>query len=310
MDTPAFSLPSFAKINLSLRILGKRSDGFHEVRTVLQSISLHDELTFRGRAGGEFSLTCDDSEIPTDQTNLIFRAYLALKRAIGVEAGASVHLTKRIPTKAGLGGGSSNAAVALLGLVRLWQVDVDETELREIGASLGADVPFFLVGGRAFGSGIGAAIIPLKDITQLNLLLISPNASVSTLDAYAALSAPALTSSEAETILAVSQREAISCDSHLWDLSDKLVNDFEPVIFDREPEIERAKNALLRAGAQGALLAGSGASVFGIFGDVEAQLSAAELIQAEEGWRLFPCVTISGAEYTRAFRDAGSLGSF
>lgn len=299
MDTPAFSLPSFAKINLSLRILGKRSDGYHEVCTVLQTISLSDELSFAPREDSEFSLSCDASEVPTDQTNLIVRAALALKNAIGIQAGASVHLTKRIPTKAGLGGGSSNAAVALLGLARLWQADIDERELSQIAASLGSDVPFFLVGGRALGTGTGSVITSLADVAQQRLIIISPSVSVSTAEAYAALSAPALTSSEVETILAVSQREAISCDSHLWDLKDRLVNDFEPVIFDREPEIERAKNALLRAGAESALLAGSGSSVFGIFGDVDAQLSAAELIQAEAGWRLVPCVTISRVEYAR-----------
>ncbi len=310
METPSFSLPAFAKINLSLRILGKRSDGYHEVHTVLQTISLQDELTFSARSDGEVSLTCDHSEIPTDHTNLIFRAAIALKRAHGVNAGAHVHLTKRIPTKAGLGGGSSNAAVALLGLARLWHAQLAEKELNEIAASLGADVPFFLVGGRAFGSGTGSLITPLGDLEQKQLLIVSPTAFVSTADAYAALMAPALTSSEAETILAVSQREAISCDSDPWDLSDNLVNDFEPVIFDREPEIERAKEALLLAGAECALLAGSGASVFGIFASVDAQASGAKLIQAEEGWRLFPCVTISRAEYRRALRNGESLGSF
>ncbi len=309
MDIRAFSLPSFAKINLSLHILGKRSDGFHEVRTVLQTISLHDELSFATRADGEFVLSCDDCEIPTDQSNLIFQAAQALRKAAGAGAGASVRLTKRIPTRAGLGGGSSNAAVALRGLARLWRLEVDEKGLTEIGASIGVDVPFFLLGGRALGAGTGSVITPLKDTPQKQLVVISPNASMSTAEAYATLSAPALTYFEGEPILAVSQREAISRDSHLWDLSDKLVNDFEPVIFDREPEIERARNALLRAGAQHALLAGSGSSVFGIFGDVD-RLIAAELIQAEVGWRIFPCVTISRDEYVRALGESRGQGSF
>jgi 4-diphosphocytidyl-2-C-methyl-D-erythritol kinase len=301
------TLPSFAKINWNLRILGKRPDGYHEVRTVLQSVSLRDELTFE--LDEHITLTCTDPEIPTDSTNLVVRAADALQERAGTK-GAKIELKKTIPTKAGLGGASSNAAVALVALNRLWQLDLSQAELLEIAARLGADVPFFLTGGTALGTGKGSMITPLSDVERKHLVIISPHASVSTAEAYSALSLPALTDSDHDSILAVSQREPVSRDSHQWDLNDELVNDFEPVIFEREPEIERAKHALLEAGACGAMLAGSGSSVFGIFDDTDAQLSALKSIKTEVGWRLFPCVTISRVEYTEALSGSVNLGSF
>lgn len=310
MNTLAFSLPSFAKINLTLRILGRRPDGYHEVRTQLQTISLHDDLGFATRSDGVFSLSCDDSELPTDEGNLIVRAARVLQNRFQVKSGASITLTKRIPIKAGLGGGSSNAAIALIGLARLWNLKLSPADLNDLGASLGADVPFFFLGGRALGMGRGSELRPLPEIQKTCLLIVSPNATVSTAEAYAALSAPALTYPQTESILAVSQSKVISYDSDQWDLNDDLANDFEPVIFDREPEIARAKKALLNAGARGALLAGSGSSVFGIFDDVAAQQRAAGLIQAEVGWRLSPCVTVSRAEYALALKSSGGRGSF
>ena len=309
MNTNTITLPSFAKINWNLRILGKRPDGYHEVRTVLQSVSLRDELTFESHDAEEIALTCTDPEISTGSDNLVVRAANALQKRVG-KRGAKIALKKTIPTKAGLGGASSNAAVTLLGLNKLWQLALSEIELGEIAATLGADVPFFLAGGTSLGTGKGSTITPLPDVERKHLVIISPNASVATVDAYNALSAPALTDSDPESILAVSQRRPVSCNSHQWGLSDELVNDFEPVIFEREPEIERAQHALLDAGARDAMLAGSGSSVFGIFDDLDTQLRAVKSIKAEVGWRLFPCVTISRAEYTEALSGTGNLGSF
>jgi 4-diphosphocytidyl-2-C-methyl-D-erythritol kinase len=308
VDTRAFTLPSFAKINWTLRVLGKRPDGYHEIRTQLQTISLQDELSFASRADNQINLTSDSSDIPSDQTNLVIRAANSLRSHCGITAGADLILKKRIPIKAGLGGGSSNAAVALMGLARLWKLKLESEDLAGIGATLGADVHFFFFGGRALGTGRGSDILPLPDSdggpsnqASKYLLVITPNATVSTVEAYAALGSTALTSVEAESILAVSRENTNFCDSDQG-VEDELENDFQQVIFDREPEIERARNALLQAGARGALLAGSGSSVFGIFDDVDAQSSAAAKVEAEAGWRIFSCVTISRSEYARALR--------
>jgi 4-diphosphocytidyl-2-C-methyl-D-erythritol kinase len=299
VSTLPFTLPSFAKINCSLRILGKRPDGYHEIRTVLQTVSLHDTLHFTV-AEDEISVSCDNPTIPTDRNNLIVRAAIVLRDRYRVRAGVRIHLEKRIPVQAGLGGGSSNAAVTLLGLAHLWKVKTDASELAELASGLGSDVPFFLSGGRALGTATGTSITPLPDLDGLELLIVAPNATISTAEAYKALSSAALTTRNSVSILAISRGSTNSSDSDQWRISDDLGNDFEQVIFDIEPEIGRVKKALLQAGARSALLAGSGSSVFGIFDNREALQRALEKIRKESGWRIFPCATLSREEYIRA----------
>jgi 4-diphosphocytidyl-2-C-methyl-D-erythritol kinase len=283
-----------------LQILGKRPDGYHEVRTTLQTVSLHDDLDFEQREAGGISLTCDDPEIPTGSENLIVRGAQTLKDRYSVGKGVRIHLEKRIPTRAGLGGASSNAAVSLLALRRLWNIQATAEELAEIASSLGADVPFFLLGGCVSATGTGTTVATLADDETAHVIIIHPLASVSTAEAYKALNSPALTSNNSIPILSSPPNEANSRESKPWGLREPR-NDFESVIFDMEPEIERAKTALLTAGAQGALLAGSGSSVFGIFANLEAQQRALNEIQLEAGWRVFDCVTVSRLEYVRAF---------
>jgi 4-diphosphocytidyl-2-C-methyl-D-erythritol kinase len=305
----ALTLPSFAKINWSLQILGKRPDGYHEVKTLLQTISLHDDIQFEVTENGGVSLSCDEPTIPTDQQNLIVRAALALRDRYGIERGVRIRLEKRIPAQGGLGGASSNAAVSLLALAKLWSLEATPTALLEIAAGLGADVPFFLLGGAALATGVGTnlSVLPEKTNNDVHhLIVITPNARVSTESAYAALRARALTTSNTDPILSSSRIEANSGHSQLLPLRDSLNNDFESVIFDIEPEIRRTKETLLQAGAIGALLAGSGSSVFGIFADQEEQQRAFNEIKLEAGWRIFPCVTVSRNEYLRAL---GSLDS-
>ena len=315
MNPPSLSLPSFAKINWSLQILGKRPDGYHEVRTLLQTISLHDDLHFELSSDSVISLSCDQPEIPTGNENLIVRAAHALREYNQVNQGARITLKKRIPTMAGLGGASSNAAVTLLALTHLWTLKAAPSVLLSIGASLGADVPFFLFGGCALATGIGATVASLPDHRNnevQHLVVITPNAGVSTAKAYAALGSASLTTTNADPILSSSHNEADSSYSrpwplhHEWDsvLLDEFENDFESVIFDIEPEIRRTKETLLQAGALGALLAGSGSSVFGIFADRKDQQRAVEEIKLEPGWRIFPCVTVSRDEYL------GAVGSW
>jgi 4-diphosphocytidyl-2-C-methyl-D-erythritol kinase len=294
-------LPSFAKINWSLRILGKRPDGYHELVTVLQTVTLHDELTIQGREDDQILLTCDDPNIPTDRTNLVNRAAQLLRDHLQRSVGASVHLAKRIPTKAGLGGASSNAAVTLLGLNRIWQAGLNHAELMELGSRLGADVPFFFTGGCALGEGIGTIITSQADSPRQPLIIVTPNVSVSTATAYKALKAGSLTTSGSISILSSSFEGPISDDFAQWPLQ----NDFEGVIFEIEPEIEHVKVALLEAGARGALLAGSGSSVFGTFDNEAARERALKNLKCEAGWRVFRCDTLSRDEYFRAMDSSG-----
>ena len=294
-------LPSFAKINWHLRILGKRADGYHELITVLQTISLHDELSFNLRDDITIALHCDDPEIPTDQTNLVVKAALTLQQRVNVTRGAEISLLKRIPAKAGLGGGSSNAAVTLLALNALWNCGLSVDELMTIGGGLGADVPFFLLGGRGLATGTGTTLSPLPDGPKQSLIVITPNAVVATANAYASLNAASLTTPDSDSILSSSLAGPTSADSRQWPLK----NDFEKVIFEIEPEIERAKKALLEAGARGALLAGSGSSVFGIFDDETARGHAVANLKSEAGWKIFACDTVTRDDYFSAINSSG-----
>lgn len=289
-------LPSFAKINWTLRILGKRPDGYHEVATVLQTISVRDELTFELRDDDQISLTCDDPDIPIDDSNLIVKAAKALNGG-----GVNISLTKRIPAKGGLGGASSNAAVTLLALNNLWRKELSDTDLLNIAGGLGADVPFFLIGGCAEGRGTGTDLCPAADVPQQHLIVITPNAAVSTATAYASLKRGSLTTLESASILSSSFARPVSGDSGQWSLH----NDFEVVIFEIEPEIEHAKIALLETGARGALLAGSGSSVFGIFDDEAARDQALSNLKCEVGWRVFSCRTLSRVDYLQAMGPSG-----
>ena len=264
---------------------------------MLQTVSLCDELTFELRDDGEISLACDDPSIPVDEPNLIVKA----ARALSSDLGADIKLVKKIPAKGGLGGGSSNAAITLLALNTLWRLGLGDTDLRQIGSGLGADVPFFLVGGTVLARGTGVELTEVPDMPRTYLIIVTPNASVATATAYAALNAPSLTTSDSVSILSSSFTEPSSGDYSQWPLH----NDFEGVIFELEPEIKRAKEALLNAGARGALLAGSGSSVFGIFNDKAARDQALGNLRCEAGWRVFPCNTLSRSEYCQA-TDTGA----
>ncbi|HEX7176818.1 MAG TPA: 4-(cytidine 5'-diphospho)-2-C-methyl-D-erythritol kinase [Pyrinomonadaceae bacterium] len=304
MSDDRFTLPAFAKINLQLRVLGRRDDGYHEIETVFQTITLRDRLTFEPLDDGRIELSCDTAEVPADESNLVHRAALALRQRYGVQAGARVTLEKNIPAQAGLGGGSADAAVALLGLTRLWKLAPGLTELAELGARLGADVAFFLTGGTALGTGTGATITALEDAPARHLVVVTPGVKVSTAEAYKALNAPALTKAESAANLSVSRAESGISGS----ICEALRNDFEAVVFRLHPETGRAREALLAAGARDALLSGSGSSVFGFFdskGDAERARGA---LGPETGWRVFACATLSRAEYLRALgRCAGLL---
>ena len=304
MSNSPLAILSFAKVNLSLRILGKRLDNYHEIQTVLQAVSLHDTLNFVTTSDGPITFTCDDALIPVDDSNLVVKAAKSLRERFRVMSSCKIHLTKRIPVQAGLGGGSSNAAITLLALTRLWDLPATSQDLLEMAATLGADVPFFIEGGTALATGIGTELTPLPDLPQQRLLIVAPAVTVSTTTAYQALKAPALTTSDSVSILAISRTQAIFSDSKQWVLCDHLENDFERVIFDMEPEIRRVKEALIQAGARCALLAGSGSSVFGIFDSDNVLKSAAQALKQESGWRIFSCVTLSRDEYLRALNSA------
>jgi len=302
LNITSLKLPSFAKINRLLRVLGRRPDGYHGVLTVLQTVSLCDDLEFELRTDGELTLVCDDPRIPTDETNLIIKAAVALKKKLQTQLGADIKLTKRIPAQGGLGGGSSNAAVTLIALYGLWRASSRSPIWRHLALDLGADVPFFTMGGRCMATGIGATVYPVMDGPKQSLIIVTPNARVSTPEAYAALKAGSLTRVDAMPILSSSFERLLEGYSGQWP---ELHNDFERVIFEIEPEIGHAKNALLEAGVRGALLAGSGSSVFGVVDDEAMRDRVLDNLKCEAGWQVFSCETLSRAEYFEAMKPSG-----
>ncbi|MEO8586737.1 MAG: 4-(cytidine 5'-diphospho)-2-C-methyl-D-erythritol kinase [Acidobacteriota bacterium] len=261
------TLESFAKVNRSLRVLGKRADGYHEIDTIFQTVDLSDRMDFsQGEEdSGEVSLTIEGLSLPVTEENLILRAAAALRERCGTRRGAHIHLSKKIPIGGGLGGGSSNAAATLIGLSFLWSLPLSDADLQSIAASLGSDVPFFLVGGRARGTGRGEILEPLPDGPEEWLVLVFPPFPLSTAMVYGALAAPALTDLATGTNLRGSDSGGGP---------DR--NDLEPAAESLRGELRRFRAALSDSGATSARLSGSGSTVFGLFGNEESARRATE----------------------------------
>jgi 4-diphosphocytidyl-2-C-methyl-D-erythritol kinase len=295
-------IPAFAKVNLRLDVLGKRTDGYHELRTIFQTVSLHDTLRFRlsARTGIELQITGNEqlSHEPVEK-NLVYRAVDALRRELNSRLGVEILLEKQIPAGRGLGGGSSDAAAALLGYLQFTEERIEAKVLLSMATSLGADVPFFLLGGRALGIGKGDEIYPLPDLATQSLLVVSPrDTHVPTPDAYRWLNAPQLDSLTKE---AVAHKLLGFCALCWSPQGSSLSNDFEAAVFERHPRLSQIKRELLQGGASEALLAGSGSAVFGIFP------SPAKARRAAVGFphdQAFVCETISRRRYARRLKGA------
>jgi 4-diphosphocytidyl-2-C-methyl-D-erythritol kinase len=251
-------IQSHAKINWILEVLSKREDGYHELRTIYQTVSLHDQLRITATQG-PIEIVCKDTRVPCDETNLAFKAAALLRQAASTSKGARIEIEKLIPVAAGLGGGSSNAAATLLGLVKLWQIEIDERELTRIAAELGSDVPFFLIGGTALGVGRGEEVSPIEQLHCEHLLLVNPGFAVSTRDAYEKLSRLTRPDAAFNIPLALLAAKGIS------GLPLVARNDLEDAVLAAHPEIAEVKRRLSSFGARHAQMSGSGATVFGVF---------------------------------------------
>jgi 4-diphosphocytidyl-2-C-methyl-D-erythritol kinase len=252
---------AYAKVNLDLRVLGIRpEDGYHELRTVFQTIELHDVLTYEARPG-PFTLKCRVPGIPLDASNLVWKAAQALWKALGRVGDLCdtvITIDKKIPAEAGLGGGSADAAATLLALARLWG-GAPVSLLREVGAPLGADVPFFLSGGTALGLGRGEEIYPLVDLPPHYVAVVLPPFGVSTREAYGWYDEDRTSGLRDES------RELQMLPVPWPSRAAQMVNDLEPPVARRHPEIAALKGQLKEAGAVAAAMSGSGSAVFGLF---------------------------------------------
>ena len=296
IDSTPVTIRAHAKINLDLRVLGTRVDGFHELRTVFQAISLHDTLTFLP-SEGPFTIECDMSSFPLDRTNLIWNAADALWRALrraGTVRDVLVRVDKQIPMQAGLGGGSANAAAALMGLARFWHLHVRPAQLTDVAATLGADVPFFLSGGTALGLGKGDEIYPLADLAPHWIVLVIPGFGVSTADAYALY--------EADRQLDRTLRPEPQYVPGPWpSRAAQMVNDLAGPIARHHPEIDQMKATLRRAGALAAAMTGSGSTVFGLFQRRRDAVAAVQALSGS-GWRALATESLGRDDYARRAR--------
>ena len=280
-------LSAFAKINLDLHVLGRRPDGYHELRTTFQSVALADTLTFT-RSRGAFRITCDDPACPTGRSNLVWRAASLVWTAAGrrgAPKGVTVRIDKRVPMQAGLGGGSSDAAAALRALPRLWRADIAPHALLRLASELGADVPYFLEGGTALGLNRGDVLVPLDDIAPMSVVLIVPEFGVSTKDAFE------WWDKSVGRRLKGRRRGAKSPVIHRARRA--VSNDLEIVVAARHPIVRRLTARLKREGASHASLSGSGSAVFGMFDNPVAAERAAEVFA---GHRVVVTRTLSRKE--------------
>jgi 4-diphosphocytidyl-2-C-methyl-D-erythritol kinase len=300
--TPApITIRAHAKINLDLRVLGTRPDGFHELRTVFQAISLHDTLTCAPRKG-PFAIECSIAGLPLDRTNLIWKAAEALWRALrrtGPVRDVIVTVEKRIPLQAGLGGGSADAAAALMALARFWRLTVRPTQLTDVAATLGADVPFFLSGGTALGLGKGDEIYPLADLPRHWVVLLIPGFGVSTADAYGWYDEEREHGRDGVGIGV--RREPQHVPGPWPSRAAQMINDLEAPIARHHPEIDQMKAALRGAGALAAAMSGSGSAVFGLFQRRRDATAALEKV-AGSGWRALLTESLDRGEYGRRSR--------
>ena len=284
-------IPAFAKVNLTLNITGKRPDGYHELRTVFQAISLADqlEISIAPAQNLEIEFACSDAAL-AGEDNLAVRAIRALAPEIGFTGHVRIHLEKNIPVARGLGGGSSDAAAALIALLRLTKSKPPLERLVQIAAGLGADVPFFLFGGRALAVNRGDEIYPMEDGPRRTVVVVSPNGiGVPTKDAYGWL-APELTR------LANPHRIWRFC-ALCWSWQEALSNDFEGPVFSRHPRLGEIRADLLKRGAADAALAGSGSAVFGVFRNPARARRAARAFPEDS---VFVVETLSRERYGRA----------
>ncbi len=270
---------SFAKVNLTLEVGEERGDGYHEIESILQTISLSDRLEVeRAR---EIRVTCDDPAVPDGEKNIAFAAARLLQSEYGIQEGCAVRISKGIPAAAGLGGGSGNAAAVLALLSKLWGLGLSQEKLMELGGRLGSDVPFFFVGGTAICRGRGEIVEPLPPIpASVRLLLVTPGVEISSSFAYKELSRLGLTKNSAFSRIGDVSEYRLDSDR----LGETLFNRLEESVLPDYPLVKATIEQVARICHSGAIMSGSGPSVFGILGSDE-ELSGEELTSQFDGSR-------------------------
>jgi len=297
LTSRAIILRPSAKINLTLRVGPRRDDGYHELRTLFQSITLHDTVTVSPRQG-PFGLACRTPGVPADRTNLVWRAADVLWAAMGRSGearDAHIKLDKTIPSQAGLGGGSANAAAALVGLNTVWGARLSRRDLSHLAAKLGSDVPFFLQGGTALGAGRGEELYPIDDVHRMGVIIIKPSFGVPTADAYGWLDADRASGANGQADPVGHPRREVEVGWPSGPLS--LVNDLTAPVARRHPGVREMIDACLSQGALAAQMSGSGSAVYGLFSEATASRAARQLKRPD--WLVLVARTQSRRESVR-----------
>jgi len=299
-------VPSFAKINLGLEVLGLRQDGYHELRTIFQTVNLKDDIVLRRKRSSGITVECDHPDVPTDERNLAFKAAWELARRADIKGGLAIQIEKRIPVAGGMGGGSSNAAAVLLGLDRMWGLGLGPAGLHPIARSLGADVPYFLVGGTALGLARGDEVFPLWRQIAAQVVIVDPQRPVSTAAVFRRIDARLTPRENSNTIFRFVSRDLEGG----WAFS-VLSNDLEEAALEEAPDlaakVKRIRRVLAREGAMLASLSGSGSTYFGLFDDPIRARRAREGLAAE-GFDARTARTLSHGQYRTAWSRWASPG--
>jgi 4-diphosphocytidyl-2-C-methyl-D-erythritol kinase len=252
---------AYGKINLALDVLYKRDDGYHEISSIMQQVSLHDTVIIE-EGGRGVEIECDNHLVPLDHTNLVHKAWEEISRLTGTKTGIRVKIHKRIPVAAGLAGGSSNGAAVLKGLNEMWDLGLSVKDLMDIGGRIGADIPFCILGGTALAEGIGERLTSLKPFRDKHILLANPGIGISSAYAYNRLTIPK-DNKPMEPMLQCIEKDDLKC------LAEEMFNVFEGAIIPENPIIGEIKKTMENNGALRALMSGSGASVFGLYDDLD-----------------------------------------
>lgn len=286
------TLSSCAKLNLYLEVVNKRPDGYHNLKTLFERIDLADTIQLKLRADSKITLRCNNPLLPCDQSNLALRSAVLLQKTFSVNKGADIVLKKRIPIGAGLGGGSSNAAAVLLGLNKLWRLNLSRKKLLQLGKRLGSDVPFFLYGTPfALATARGDKIKPLAALNRVRLwhIVVVPDLHVSTpliyskWDTFSGLTKPSV---NVKLILSALLKDRFSCRNELF------YNSLEEVTAKLYPEVAQAKEKLARHGLKAVLMSGSGSSVFAIVSSRKEAITLRQQLRVSKRWRVFVAQTV------------------
>ena len=273
----SITLKSRAKINLSIDVLGKRQDGYHLVEMIMQTIDLYDLIEINEKDNDKITIKSTSDEIPLDCNNLVYKAANLIKKTFNINKGVEIHIKKNIPVAAGMAGGSSNAAAVLVGLNKLWNLNLSNQQLEKIGLKLGADVPFCINGGAVLASGIGEELTPIKGLTKdVCILVCKPDLFVSTKEVYECIDSKDIDKRPNNKFL-------IEClkNEDTRQLAENMFNVLEGVTMDKHPVIQQIKDIMTNNRALGAMMSGSGPTVFGLYENREDAVKCKAILEKQ-----------------------------